>query len=60
MVSPGAEDFNYGNLAVSTLVGDASASLMCAPPWQLFRTPAANVAGAVGAGDTVKIQLGLR
>ena len=48
MVSGAALDFNYGNL----VVGDASASLMCVPPWQLFRTPAASAA----ASDVVKIQ----
>ena len=44
MVSRVALDFNYGNL-------DAAASLMCVPPWQLFRRPAASA-----AGDVVKIQ----
>ena len=47
MVSRAALDFNYGNL----VVGDASASLMCVPPWQLFRRPA-----AAATGDVVKIQ----
>ena len=45
-----ALDFNYGNL----VVGDASASLMCRPPWQLFRRPAA--ADVAAASDVVKIQ----
>ena len=48
MVSRVALDFNYGNLDA---VGDAAASLMCVPPWQLFRRPAASA-----AGDVVKIQ----
>ena len=50
MVSGAALDFNYGNL----VVGDASASLMFGPPWQLFRRPAA--ADVAAASDVVKTQ----